>query len=126
MNNELFVPEDVIWFSCPVNRIGHAAWGRILGHQFLVRSGSPVQGLKKNSMKNEPVFMLRQELEKDGTICGNRFQVDYVFQNPSIALKVITGTAKGNLSAWTDRENRTIKAMWEKVSTCNQKDATKD
>ena len=50
----------------------------------------------------------------------------YVFQNPSIALKVITATSKGNLNAWTDGEGRTIKAMWEKATKRNQKDATKD
>lgn len=128
MKKELIVPDDVIWFSCSVDRIEHAVMGRILGRQFLVRSGSHVQSLKKNSSikKDAAAFKLRHELEKDGTICDNRFQVDYVFQNPSIALKVITATSKGNLNAWTDGEGRTIKAMWEKATKRNQKDATKD
>ena len=128
MKKELIVLDDVIWFSCSINQIDHATWGRILGRQFLVGSGSHVQSLKKNASieKDDAAFKLRHELEKNGTICDDRFQVDYVFQNPSIALKVITATSKGNLNAWTDREGRTIKAMWEKATNRNQKDATKD
>ena len=107
---------DIIWFYCNINRKEKGAKGRILGCQFLVDVRSKVQEIKTSLKRDEGAYELRHKLEKRGIITKGRFKIEYVFENPSVALKVIRGTSKGNLNEWTDSEGRTIKNSWNKVN----------